>query len=67
MECVACGALMPAEHQPFAECPRCGALDYHVFRSNDVFFDLPAYRPAPIPDNKDVINQMISLVERKTR
>ncbi|MGH9523027.1 MAG: hypothetical protein ACRD3E_10900 [Terriglobales bacterium] len=67
MQCVACGAIMPLGHQPFVDCPRCGALDYHVFRGNDASPDLAAYRPAPMPDNKDVINQMISLVERKTR
>ncbi len=64
--CLQCGELTSGNIITIVECARCGALDYHIFRGY-VPVDDASSRRTSLPDNKDVVNKMIDLVQRKTR
>ena len=55
------------QSRSLVECARCGAFDYHVFRGRVSCDDASLPRRASIPDNRNVINDIIELVQRKTR
>lgn len=65
LQCLQCGEVTSGNFITIVECWRCGALDYHIFRGY-VPLDGASQRRERTPDNKDVINQMIDLVQRKT-
>ncbi len=67
LQCLQCGAVTSGNFITIVECPRCGALDYHLFKGYVPLEDAVRHRRAIAPDNKDVINQIITLVERKAR
>ncbi len=64
LQCLPCGAITTGNFITIVECPRCGALDYHIYKSGSEA-TAPIPRPrSRTPDNRDVINQMIELVKR---
>ena len=65
LQCLQCGDMTSGNFITIVECRRCGALDYHIFRSY-VLLDGGGVRREWEPANKDVINELIALVERKT-
>ena len=67
LQCLQCGAVTSGNIIAIVECKRCGALDYHVFRSYVALDAAARHRRACSPDNKDVINKLIELVQSKTR
>ena len=67
LQCLQCGAVTRGNLIAIAECKSCGALDYHVFRSYVALDEAARHRRAGSPDNKDVINKLIELVQSKTR
>ena len=66
LQCLQCGDVTAGNFITIAECPRCGALDYHIFRAYVSLNEAAAHRRACAPDNKDVINKIIDLVQRKS-
>ena len=67
LRCLQCGKETSTRSRSLVECPRCGAFDYHVFRGRISCEDASLQRRASIPDNRNVINDIIELVQRKTR
>jgi len=67
LQCLECGSVTTGNLTTIAECPRCGALDYHIFRCYISFEEAAHYRRAAAPDNKDVVQRMIELVQSKSR
>lgn len=67
LRCLQCGEVTSGNFITIVECPRCGALDYHIFKGYVPLDDANPCRREWGPDNKDVINQMIDLVQRKTQ
>lgn len=67
LQCLQCGAVSSGNILAIAECLSCGALDYHVFRSFVPLEVATNHRRARTPDNEDVINKMINLVQDKAR
>ena len=65
LRCLQCGETSSGNFVSIAECPRCGALDYHIFRGYVPLEDAGHHRRAMAPDNRDVVNKMIELVQRK--
>lgn len=64
LRCLQCGELTSGNFITIVECRRCGALDYHLFRGYVPVDDVSSRR-ASLPDNKDVVNKIIDLVQRK--
>jgi predicted nucleic acid-binding Zn-ribbon protein len=67
LQCLQCGEITSSSIIAIADCPRCGALDYHIFRGYVPHDDAAHNRRGVAPDNKDVINKMIDLVQRNVR
>ena len=67
LQCLQCGAVSSGTFVAIAECPCCGALDYHVYRAYIPLDEAIRHRRSHVPDNKDVIKNIIELVQRKTR
>ena len=65
VRCLQCGEVTTGAFTMLAECRHCGALDFHVFRGFVSLTDGPPRR-AVEPDNRNVINEIIDLVQRKT-
>jgi hypothetical protein len=65
LQCLQCGSVTTGNVIAIAECPRCGALDYHVFRGFISLDETTHHRRLSAPDNKDVIKKMIELVQSK--
>jgi len=53
-QCLQCGSVTTGNVSTIGECPRCGALDYHVFRGLGSIDETAHYRRPGAPDNKDV-------------
>jgi predicted nucleic acid-binding Zn-ribbon protein len=66
LQCLQCGSMTIGNFITIAECPRCGALDYHIFRAYVPLDEASQHRRAVAPDNSDVINKIIDLVQRKS-
>jgi hypothetical protein len=67
LQCLQCGAGTTGNFITIVECPRCGALDYHIFTSHVSLVKSTDDRRPCTPDNKDVINKIIELVQSKAR
>ncbi len=67
LQCLQCGDITSGNFITIAECHRCGALDYHLFQGYVPLDDAIHHRRAVAPDNTDVINRIIDLVQRKAR
>ena len=67
VQCLQCGTVNSGNIISIAECPSCGALDYHVFRGYVPLDEAMNHRRACTPDNKDVIKNLMELVQRKAR
>lgn len=67
IRCLQCGAISSGNIFAIGECPCCGALDYHLFKGYVALDEPPRNRRACSPDNRDVINKLIELVQNKTR
>jgi hypothetical protein len=66
LQCLQCGEIISGSIIAIIDCRRCGALDYHIFRGYVALDDASHNRRAVSPDNKDVINKMIELVQRQS-
>ncbi len=66
LQCLQCGTVTSGNLISIVECPRCGGLDYHIFKMYIPITEAAAHRRDNVPDNKGVINHMMELVKGKT-
>lgn len=66
LQCLQCGEVTSGNFISIAECRLCGALDYHIFKSSAAA-EAPGHARKRVADTKDVVTQMIELVQRNTK